>query len=592
MKKRIFYCETENLDQFRRTAELAAQCNATHVWVSEVEPSIWQWHQDMNDPYPNWGIYRSTIFKIVVPDELKPFLPVDYAKRNLETIAKRAEILKEYGLRGMFLGMDPAYLPEAVYRAHPDWRGPRCDQPRRARKDYYAPCIDNPEFREIFVRSYGELCKVAPIEYFQFLTNDSGGGLCWSEGLYNGKNGPKACAHINPGDRVVSFLSAVQEGAAMAGLKAEVNVRGIRLSDKAQAIAKLKEGQSIDTIGRSGAAVTRNVGLGTLLHNPTFPIKRMPLMVNYVEMAQKACADDNANVFVFVPGAETPETSLFLQKYLGKIGQGPAARYNCLQDIASELVGSEHAWMLVSAWDAIHKAYLRVDHLDQGGHLFRLGTVHQRWLTRPFVAFPQELAEEERNFWRPFLFQAQDEAHASDMLDMQASRWVNGYHGARMLDKTLSKAHQDLSEAQALLTQLLDAVGEIAYSAYLRDLERKVRLYRCILTNAQNTASFQSIIDRTDYSTPPRDTTDIISEQGSPRLVQLNQIIRDEIGNTLEIIRILESAEGSILHVTPTEELESIQFFGPDIIEDLKKKINVMEDHRMDLKRLYMSYNR
>ena len=47
----------------------------------------------------------------------------------------------------------------------------------------------------MYVRTIGELCKVAPFELFQLMTNDSGGGLCWAEGLYPGKNGPVDSLH-------------------------------------------------------------------------------------------------------------------------------------------------------------------------------------------------------------------------------------------------------------------------------------------------------------------------------------------------------------------------------------------------------------
>ena len=89
--------------------------------------------------------------------------------------------------------LEPAYLPEAVYRDHPDWRGPACQHSRRAKHEYFAPCLDNAEYRKVYVEAIAELCRAAPFESFNFLVNDSGSGLCWCPHSYPGMNGPAAC---------------------------------------------------------------------------------------------------------------------------------------------------------------------------------------------------------------------------------------------------------------------------------------------------------------------------------------------------------------------------------------------------------------
>lgn len=51
-----------------------------------------------------------------------------------------------------------------------------------------------------------------------------------------------------------------------------------------------------------------------------------------------------------------------------------------------------------------------------------LGCVQQRWLTRPFVPFPEELKPEDRDYYRKFLFQARTEEHANNLADLQAAQ--------------------------------------------------------------------------------------------------------------------------------------------------------------------------
>ena len=112
---------TANLKEYRKLAEFAKELGATHCGADQIEPSMWQWNQDRHDPYPNWSLNRPSLFKYIVPKELKKYIPQDYTKRNLDTLIARGKILKEFGLKATFNGMEPAYLPEQAYREHPEW---------------------------------------------------------------------------------------------------------------------------------------------------------------------------------------------------------------------------------------------------------------------------------------------------------------------------------------------------------------------------------------------------------------------------------------------------------------------------------------
>lgn len=592
MRKITLECPTANLEEYRRLAELAAELGATHLSASQIEPSMWQWNVNRYDPYPNWSLHRPSLFKYIVPEELKPYLPSEYAKRNLDVLAARVEILREFGLKAAFTGMEPAYLPEAVYRDHPAWRGPRCDQARRARTEYYAPCVDNPEVRKLYVNTVAELCRVAPFEEFQLLTNDSGGGLCWNDRLYPGTNGPSACRHIPVGERVANFLSIFQEGARMAGYEAEVNVREILERDLPAVLPMLRKGQSVNNRTLQHKVSTEMIGFRDPYKEFTSPVARLTRMGAIAEQMQNAQHLPDHNLVIGLRGMDECDTIAFLRKFLGKMPEGIAGRYTALGEMAADFVGSERAETLVQAWDLIERANARLDHLESGGHLFVLGTVHQRWLIRPFVAFPGELKPEEKNYYREFQFQAQTEADADNMLDLQAHRWIGGYSGQVLLEKSINGAWRCLNRAIELFTELSESAGKEEAHRYLKGQLLKLKLYRCIICNANNVCRFQTILDRTDYSTPPMDRTPVIAEQGDIRLFRINEILREEIDNTLEILSLLEQAEQPILQTAPSRDFECVMVYGPDIADLLRKKITIMENHRRDFTRLYKSYNR
>lgn len=55
---------------------------------------------------------QTCLFKLVVPRALEPYLDADYARRNLELVRRRSEIVKKYGMAAAVVVIDPFYLPE------------------------------------------------------------------------------------------------------------------------------------------------------------------------------------------------------------------------------------------------------------------------------------------------------------------------------------------------------------------------------------------------------------------------------------------------------------------------------------------------
>ena len=596
MQKILLDCQTNNLDEFRMAAELAKDCGMTHVLVSQIEKSMWQWNKDRYDPYPNWGMGQTTLFKIVVPEALKKYLPSDYAERNLETIIKRVEILKEYGLSAALKSTEPSWLPLEVYAEHPSWRGPRCDQPRRARKEYYSPCTDNPEVAALYDEAVYKLCSVAQIELFDFLTNDSGGGLCWSERLYPGANGPSRCHHISTADRAVNFLNVIQNAAARAGINAEVGYTRFFLeSEKAAIVSKLNENQFCCGARKDGSFVNKRVGFisNTLTdpHNPTVPVNGIPLVVKIATDMQQTAGDTESNIFYVLPTIQQKEYNQFLRLATGKIKNSTSSRYEILKQTAVSIIGETWADKLLDVWENIDTVQKKLVHLNQGGHMFTLGTVHQRWLTRPLVAFPNELTNQEKSYYREFIFQAESEKEADNLLNLQATYWLSGHSARGLLMKCTLSAMEELDKAISILKELLSQPELEAHYDYLSELLLKLRMYVCVIKNAQNVVQFQSILDRTDYEAELKDTSVANDEQGDVRLYKILNIVRAEIDNSYEMIGILDQAKTPVLLVTESEESEDIMTLGPDVKNDLYKKIEIMEKHRYDFNRLYKCTN-
>jgi hypothetical protein len=584
-RKILFSCPTSTIEEFRAFAKQAAELGATHVYISDLPKSRWLWDLDRSDPYPNWGMLVATIFKVVIPPELKEFLLAEYSRKNLEIIRQRSAILKELGLKAAFLGKEPAYLPEAVYQAHPDWRGPRCEHPRRSRHAYYAPCIDRPEVLSMYRRAVAEICRVAPIELFSFLTNDSGSGICWSVSLYPGQNGPAWCQSRPYADRVVGFLSTIQDGARDAGLEAEVSFTYgsgyISQAEIASVIPYLRPGQAINGKTRDGLTPLNTVGF-SFYDSWTNPVLGIPQVFRIAEQLQTAAIDERANVNVLFCQPDSPELFALLRQFQKSPFRGLMGRMEAIRAAAAQMMGDDNAESLMGIWEKVDRAVGAVRSMG-GDTIMLVGTIGQRWITRPLVPFPMELKPEEKDYYRKFQFQANTEEEAADLMNLQGFELINGFSGSLLASNLLNQAINHLELALKDIAKLRDNVSD---KEALDVLGLRLKALICIYRNARNTIQYQDILDRTDYEHPPKEEN-IYPMDGDQKLREIQNITRNEIDNINELIGLLEGSPVPLVELAPSMAEEDIFLVGPNIVEQLRKKVQIMLRHQLDVYRLY-----
>ncbi len=487
---KVFNIATDNLEEFRIMAEKARALGATHVMAAQMPRSRWMWEQDLDDPYPNWSMGHAQIFKLVCPPELKEFLPQEHIRECFELLKSRCDILREVGLKPALFSNEPFWLPEEVYRKHPDWRGARCDHPRRSRKPYYSPCIDNPEVLSMYRYAVKELCRQTGIDFIHFMSNDSGGGLCWSSGTYVGPNGPISCKERSMADRITGFLDALSEGAKEAGIDAIIHFNS-DIDFKAKEISvstacpKLKENQIVNKMDKnSEIVVTSILDVGA----PGQPVRKIPRMIKFVRFAQKLLSAKTPVTIVDIPRSDFDEACLVLE-YAKQ--QGLHDMSDCLlvlKKAAEQIVGSSQAGELTDAWYHIDEAYEHLSHT--GLDLIMYGCQHQRWINRPFVLFPMELSEEERSYYRKYQFQALTEEEANDLLNLQGIEGVRGFTAVFMLTETMKKAISSISEAISEAAVLMDGVKEPEKKEKFRLLKKRLEVERCFFRNIVHAAQF------------------------------------------------------------------------------------------------------
>ena len=256
-----------------------------------------------------------------------------------------------------------------------------------------------------------------------------------------------------------------------------------------------------------------------------------------------------------------------------------------LRGVAVEIAGEEAADDLLTVWEKIDTGMTHF--LDTNIEGLVSCCVNQRWTNRPFVLFPAELTAAEKGYYRPYQFQANDEAQADDLLNLQCTTFIRGYYAIFLATKALGRAIDCNRQAIAILTHLAGQTGGEDW-ALLAD---RLRLLNCFYTTAIHAMRFQDIVDNTD----PNQAAEISPRwpiDAEPRLLDYEAITRAEIDNTLEIIRLIDGRVREMLITAPTPELEDIFMFSPDLVAQLHKKIGIMLDHQLDGKRVFVTHNK
>jgi hypothetical protein len=586
--KVVFDAPDCGIEEFRAFAAKAASLGATHVVISNLPKSRWQWDADRTDPYPNWGMLQASIFKVVVPPELAPWLPADYARANLAIVRARGAILRQLGLKAVFNGIEPSWLPEGAFEAHPDWRGPRCDHPVRSRHSYYAPCVDRPEVLAMYRRAVAELCRAAPIDSFWFITNDSGGGFCWSASLYPGMNGPSWCEGRTMAGRMTGFFSAIQAGAGDAGqgacVAAQYGAGVIARAEVDSVVASLLPGQSLNGRTRDGSADTIPVGR-PWVYNVTYPVMDVPEMEEMAAGLEAALDHPSSQALISLQADEAPWTWDLIARYRAHPIHGYAARLALIRAVAADYAGGAEADNLLEAFHGTSVGVAALAHVG-GDAILCIGDVNQRWITRPFVPLPLKLTPAERADYRPFQFQANGEEEAARLINTQGNEFYGGYSGALLSGAGLDWACEEIGGAAARFEASASRVRDPAKRDRLAVTGARLRALVCLCRTAENAIKYQSILDGSRLDRTVRQSTEYPLD-GDQRLRDLQAVTRREVDNTNELATLLEANRGRLLVTAATPTGEDVFLLNPDLVPQLRRKVRAMLEHERDADRYF-----
>jgi hypothetical protein len=567
---------------FKQMAETALETGFTHVDLGSAMTSRNRSQLDNNgeycdayDFYPEFTAAFPDFFKFYCPEALKKVMSTEYTKRNMEELHIRSEILSNLGLKASLMGAGPQFLPEEIYQEHPTWRGPRCDMPFRSRRPYFAPCVDNKEVLALFREASEQIGKAAPtLDTVVFLCIDSGTGLCWYPGLYPGANGPQHCAHIPMEDRIKGFKGAL-------GYGLEIN--------------------NPDVLVHLTTTPTWS-GRGSLSPHPCSNPSQKYYFARAAQDKPVICENPLALQESIEAGFEYEADVLFIgleqeQILFKKNGLYPALIKECLTNPTEGKTDRIKALdKLISCMGIEEKnknllldAYQDIDHaIDDSAtgkffynSLLLYSSMSSRLLVRPLLPMPEKMSDDEKMYYHKHVFNSLDGIEIEyDLLHITGLR--NMFMGTNSSEVECKRVCfeniiQLLTKATKSLDKLIARTKVSKVLEYSKDMLRRVKALRCLFINLQNVGAFQSILDlaKAGYY------------QNNVNSESLEKIMRKEMDNMYDLIALFEESDSPLMPLAKNKEDENTFLFGPDIVEQLKKKISLMTKYWYDSQVLF-----
>lgn len=587
----------KELAEFESFVIKAKELGATHVNITfNVPPALWQYDVP-NDPYPEWYVIQPSLMKIFPNSQIEPYVDMEYAERVASLFEARCAVLRKHGLKGAYSANEPYVLPEKFFTDHPELRGARVDHPNRSRTARFAPCVDEPAVLAMYHESMKILLKRCPeIEKFDFLTSDSGSGFCWSPALYSDQNGNANCQHRPMSDRVVGFMENLKSAAEEMDKQIQVNISPIEprqwminTFDHPELItSRLSDGLTIGGAPNAYGPEAAGWGVESFrpilgLYNPVFRARSMvgvfdekkPAGSMVVSFDNPASAEFYMDLYGFFKEAKPGNTAEMMQ---------------LMRDFAATLAGEEGADDLLEVWLALEGISndLQVLHF---GPILNFGPVIARWINRPLVPFPEDLLPEEKEYYRPYLFQAKGEEQANNLIDIQAMRPFEGYGARLLVQRVYEMVDAKLKKAESHVDKLIEMQTDAHAAKEWEDLRTRLAVLRSFIRTINNVVAYQALLDLVHSRSYKPEVNPVLGTRSMWDRTEIMRIARNEIDNAVLLKKILESSDVPLITTAETPEEETIRMLGPDITSQLKLKVDIMNAHWEDYKELYTSPN-
>lgn len=550
---------------------------------------------NLEDPYPWYTYYGPSMDQFVSSPLFDGVFPKAYLDRNLTDLKHVVKVVESFGLKPIFMGYEPRYVPNKFFEKYPELRGPKVDHPHWSITKRYSLCTDREEVLEHYRILAKRLSEEVPgIREMHIIFHDSGAGLCWLNGLYSGKNGPQHCKDIPMEERMKKFFGAIQQGfkdsgydipivaqphncsladidAFFSGTPKEMSMTGGNWPSWS-ATYKDPLGIDLHILKRS-----REEGRRTLYYQQHFtgfdlvPTKEFPVPY-YLAARLKRAQKLDLDVLTTLGGISSPpvQNQSALQEIYRQFLLAPTTtETDLVSNVAVKLGGKKGGLVLEEVWKDI--GFAIEENKKRLGFGRGLQYASRRTLVRPLVPDAPALSPDERDYWLRYTFagyQRFGSAHLfrdGGSLPSKESYAIKIERSARLRD-VFQKSSCRLQDF------LKENPEEARKYPYLVDHERQLRFLGHVYATGTCLYEGQALLDK--YSSKH------ISERFKPSvdadILRFEELVKNEISNTQAFIKFLNEGGNIGMVLLPMETTYGYSDYLPILLE---KKIEIMQRH-------------
>ena len=544
------------------------------------------------DPYPWYTYWGPSMDQFVSSPLFEKVFPADYLARNLADLKHISETVESFGLKPIFTGYEPRFVPETFLQRRPDLRGPRVDHPLRSMAPRYSLCTDVPEVLEHYRTLARKLAREVPgIAEMHVIFHDSGAGLCWGNSLYSGRNGPEHCRNVPMGERMRRFFMALKDGWREGG-------RDIPIVAQPHSTSRGELEAFFDAVPKDIDLTAGNWASWSLAYHDPLSVDRR-VLARQRETGRRAIYYQQH--FFGFDGAPTSEfplpfylasrlerargLGLDVLDTLGGMVSPPIKQRSVMQEIyrrfllepdtspdllvertAVDLGGPDTAPVLISIWKDIHST------VAQNGNQigFALGTEYasRRTLVRPLVPDASALSPDERDWWLRYTFGGSLRFGHAHLFRAEGGLPPQEFYVSNR-DRSI-RARDAFQRGSTALRSYIGAHPDaVRLHPYLAAHERQLRFLAHVYATGANLYEGQRILDR--YSR--KSIEDDLKREVDSDIALFSKTVQNEIENTQALLNFSEQ-DGDLGMVLLSEE--TTWGFGANFPDLLRRKIEIM----------------
>jgi len=534
-------------------------------------------------PWHEYAANDRSLMKFFPDEKIAPFIPEELVVKNRQLLLSKVKIIRDLGLSAGYRSNEPHFLTAAFFETYPHLRGPRVDHPRRSLQMEFAPCLHEKETEEMYQNMANILFENVPeIHTVHFNMNDAGSGFCWADWLYSGPNGPTKCSNLNVSESVLKLVNILKKAARQTGHVIDIFMWGMFTdSEIDDIVSQLPANCYVRGTDKGNLPSRKNIGS---MAWSAYPVKGIINPLGIIRTLSRNSENIPQMYSMSFGGAydrgtenlETVEKVIdIVEGYLAdpaEDGRIPVLR--SLQKLCVKWAGEESADYLFNAFIELDET-MKNKQATIGGLSTLYWGVSTRHITRPLVIVPERLSPTEEAYFLPHVFNVSVDEARNDYMDIHG-----GGHNAIPLGTTGNY----LSGLKRVYTSM-EKITNAPEQEFLDNMAMALRIHSSVVRSCGNFNDAQIIRNRNQevLAGPIHRPSKIPTWTGDQDLQDFNQIMRDELDNTNELIVQLENGGMDLVNHAEDPQLEDTFLLGPDLIQNLKQKRKIMLDHWLDI---------